>query len=295
MPERLGDSLPDWSHVNSDATDGLFHRFQSLAELMVAYTYPVGWRALNVARRKSISQLSEIKMGTPGLFSERVLAVLPQPRSAQYQSRSGPYLRRGRIVSMIDEDSEFSRLVALQSLKGKSEHAEGSKIVKRITATADECSALAERFGYKGLTSLQATINLKVVTPESSRVRVRGIIEATVETSTLGKVQIQKAKFEEHFKEYGDLRTGNLIEEGNDDIPLVDGNLDVGEAVAQNLYLTLGRLERQRLSEQDGDAADGTVVFDSDPGLADLPSEGAKVGDSVEEEDLEDLLEEGEK
>ena len=54
----------------------------------------------------------------------------------------------------------------------------------------------------------------------------------------------------------------------------MDGQIDVGELVAQHLYLSLADLEQARAREWDDDEyAPGELVFDSNPELGDAPDD----------------------
>ena len=169
-------------------------------------------------------------------------------------------------IANVPPPNEFARTIAVAGL--------GRKATRNvITATTDECVALAGRFDLEGLGSLAANVSLAIVDPRRSRVRAYGKFTASdvVQRSVMSDsvtLQIDAVPFETFFVDEaldggGDGRYDSDDEEGYDE-PIEEGLIDMGELVAQHLYLHLSDLERERFQEFRTDAAPGTVVFDTD-------------------------------
>lgn len=162
---------------------------------------------------------------------------------------------------------EFSRPLNVASL--------GRKATRTaLSATADECAALCTRFGLDGLGALDANVSCAIVDPRRTRVRAYGTLKARdVQqklSTTLGEattLQVESAAFETFFVDEGAaMNVGKFADDDDDsyDEPIEGGQIDIGELVAQHLYLYLGDLEMRRYAEYTEDSV-GTVVFDTDP------------------------------
>ncbi len=143
------------------------------------------------------------------------------------------------------EGTEFSRPVSPESLGVKGR-------MLSIEANADERSRLAERLGLDGLEALSAEIRL---TPRSGgrMVRLEGTFKALVRqicVVTLEPVEdhiegtierLYDTTFEEHENE-----EENIDIDGEDPPdPLIGGEIDAGEAVAEQLALAINPFPRK--------------------------------------------------
>jgi len=148
----------------------------------------------------------------------------------------------------------------------------GRKVTRKdIDATADECAALAARFDLESLGSLSANVSLSVVDKRRMRVRAKGTMSASdvvvrgVMGSTPSILQVDGVPFETFFAE--DEEGGGTFDSDEDDSydePIDNGQVDLGELVAQHLYLHLSFAEQARNREFETDSAAGTIVFDTD-------------------------------
>lgn len=148
-----------------------------------------------------------------------------------------------------------------------------------IDATKDECAALVQRFELHDMLELSATCSLSQDTP--SRVRVKGTITATRlarknqagEIATLDAISLPYENFFSPEEEV-ENRPLDFADPASFDEAIVDGMIDLGEMVAQELYVYLDELDMAELSEfHVPDVAAGTVVFDTDPDEEDDPPE----------------------
>jgi uncharacterized metal-binding protein YceD (DUF177 family) len=142
---------------------------------------------------------------------------------------------------------EFSRLVRLGP--------EVREVV--LEASAAECTALAARFGILGIARLVARLRLQ---PEpGGTVRARGHLEATVEQACVVTlepvVQAVSATLDLRILPEGEA-PGDDDPESPDEIESEGGQVDLGEAVAEQLALALDpypRAEGAVLPELDAD------------------------------------------
>jgi hypothetical protein len=183
-----------------------------------------------------------------------------QVRGAQMLRASAPTVgsvRPRRVPSPVASGpvvNEFSRLVSVTAFGRRATRS-------TIAATPEERAALAARFGLVGIASLEANVSCAVVDPRLQRVRAYGTITARdvmQEEVGVGPVtlQVTQAPFESFFMDkdaagYADAARAkySFDEEGSYDEPLEDGQIDLGELVAQHLYLHLCELGEARLLE----------------------------------------------
>jgi len=170
------------------------------------------------------------------------------------------------VVAAAPVENEFSRKVAVAAL--------GRKAMRReITASRAECDALAARFDLEGLGTLRANVSLAVVNPRCNRVRVYGKLQAAdvVMRGPLGSattLQLSDVAFETFFVDEEQLTVGGAYDSGAEesyDEPLEDGQIDMGELVAQFMYLYLSEQENMRLREFSEEYQAGDIVYDTDP------------------------------
>lgn len=133
---------------------------------------------------------------------------------------------------------EFSRPV-------KVEHLAARGTTLRFAADAAERRALADRFGLLSLESLTAEVHLRPI-PNSRMVRLRGTLAAEVVQSCVVTLEPVPGRVEESFDlvyapdSAADAGEVDLsMDEADPPEPLVDGQIDVGEAVAEHLALGL--------------------------------------------------------
>ena len=173
-----------------------------------------------------------------------------------------------QTVSMLGpQPNEFSRPISVAGLGRKASR-------NAIEATAEECAALATRFDLEGLSTLIANVSLAVLDPRRSRVRAYGSFAAT-DVGKRGSETLQidpPVKFETFYIDEDLLYIQPTSSGANDaedesayDEPIEDGSIDIGELVAQHLYLWLSERELAAFREAAGEFTPGTVVIDSDP------------------------------
>ncbi len=144
----------------------------------------------------------------------------------------------------IPAQNEFSRPVSPESLGEK------GKMVS-IEANADERSRLAERLGLDGLEGLSAEIRL---TPRSGgRIRLEGTFKALVRQICVVTLEPVEDHIEGTLKRLYDTTLEGL-ENGEENIdmdgedppdPLIGGEIDAGEAVAEQLALEINPFPRK--------------------------------------------------
>ena len=167
--------------------------------------------------------------------------------------------------------NEFSRTIGVAAL--------GRKATRNlIEATGDECAALAARFDLVSIGSLAANVSLAVVDPRRQRVRTYGSFTA-VDVVTKGAMgstdrsfQLEQSKFETFFidEELAEVGGGGTFDSEEDesyDEPIESGQIDMGELVAQHMYISISDRQTLELSEYIVPGADGEIVFDTDPDL----------------------------
>ena len=147
--------------------------------------------------------------------------------------------------------NEFSRAIGVASLGRKASR-------NLIKATDDECAALAKRFDLVSIGTLAANVSLAIIEPRRTRVRTYGSFTATevVQRSIIDgerqtTLQLEKMPFETFFidEEFAedDAGSGSYdsdVDESYDEY-IEEGQIDMGELVAQHLYLALS--DRQQL------------------------------------------------
>jgi len=142
---------------------------------------------------------------------------------------------------IFDEDApapEFSRSILVDTLSVTDRAYD-------IEATEDELAALAERFGILGIDSLTATVKLKVL-PGGDLVRLRGALKASLRQACVVTLEPVPEQVEESFE----LIYGPEPDEDSEEIvvdldasdppePIINNSIDIGEAVAEHLALSL--------------------------------------------------------
>lgn len=152
-----------------------------------------------------------------------------------------------------------------------------SGAICEITATAEECRVLAKRFGIQEVVSLKA--NLKLRRAREGAIRLDGNIDAEVVQNCVVSLQPVQARIRESFaivfSEAAARGTGEIeIAYDLDDAPepIVNGRIDLGEAVAQHLALALDPYPRAPGAEIPAAyAGDGAGTVDQEQNLGTAP------------------------
>lgn len=153
---------------------------------------------------------------------------------------------------MIPTVPEFSCLIRV-------DHIPAAGITVDLAAKPAELTALADRFGLLAMTELRATVILKAMAG-GGLIRVDGEFLAQVVQACVVTLEPVPATIEESFSlTYGAIETDangaeielSLDEEDPPD-PIVDGCIDLGEAVAEHVALALDPFPRKPGSAFDG-------------------------------------------
>jgi uncharacterized metal-binding protein YceD (DUF177 family) len=150
-------------------------------------------------------------------------------------------MHKNRIED-VTPSLEFSRRVAVEGIIFDRPRRE------KITASAEECAALAKRFGLIAVEELAAEMTLLRLS-EGKILRIEGKLTAEVVQTCVVSLQGVAARIEADFdtcftedgKEFfeGDDELDPALEEEFPDRVMENGELDMGELVAQYLALEL--------------------------------------------------------
>ena len=201
-----------------------------------------------------------------------LLAALAAVRLPVAPTRGVVVPTRSAIVRACATANEFPRPYAAGGLKKSARVA--------LEATDAECAALATRFELEALGALTANVTLTVVDRQRQRVRAVGTLSAAdvVRTAFDGAQKTQQlddVAFETYF-----ISEDEATEMLRSDAPLDDdeafdeeidenGSVDLGELVAQHLYLHLDELAAMEAEE---------FTPDRVPDTAPIIIEGPEVG-----------------
>ncbi len=171
------------------------------------------------------------------------------------------------------EGTEFSRPITTESLGGKGK-------ALSIEANADERSRLAQRLGLDGLEALSAEIRL---TPRNGgrMVRLEGTFKALVRQICVVTLEPVEDHIEGTIERIYDAtfeglesEAENIDMDGEDPPdPLIGGEIDVGEAVAEQLALEINPFPRKK----------GTTFVDYSAGPDEDKEGGGVSGDETGE------------
>jgi hypothetical protein len=190
------------------------------------------------------------------------LAVLCVLQASALALQCSTPARRCAAPVLLAPPVEFSRTISVTGLRKQATR-------NSLCATPEECAALAARFELMSLGSLEANVSLAVVDPRRSRVRAYGSLRASdVAQQGAPVVQIDEARFETFFidEDLLSLGSGGAYDSESDDSydePIEDGQIDMGELVAQHLYLWLAERAMDETRAASGEFAAGTVVIDT--------------------------------
>jgi uncharacterized metal-binding protein YceD (DUF177 family) len=140
---------------------------------------------------------------------------------------------------------EFSRPVRV-------DHIPAAGMEFDMTAKPEECRALAARFGLQSLDSLTASVRLKAIAG-GAIIRVDGHFSAQVVQTCVVTLDPVPVRVEEDFSlTYGapdpeepGLEIELSVDEDDPPDPIIDGIIDVGEAVAEHVALALDPFPRK--------------------------------------------------
>lgn len=140
---------------------------------------------------------------------------------------------------MTDQHNEFARPVKVEALPPDG---------KRLTIEADgnERQALAARFGVEAVETLQADVEILPIA-DGDIIRVRGRLRAQVVQPCVVTLNLLTSDIDETFEtDYSFSASDALPVEvehdlDSEDIPemIIDGQIDVGEEVAEQLSLAI--------------------------------------------------------
>ncbi|MBL6958648.1 MAG: DUF177 domain-containing protein [Rhodospirillales bacterium] len=126
-----------------------------------------------------------------------------------------------------------------------------------LSANAEECSALAERYGIQSLQSLEAKITLSPG-KEKGTVLLEGTLKAALTQTCVVTLEPLNAAIEATFEilysaeaEEESLEETFSSEDALPPEPIVDGKIDLGEAVAVQLALEIDPFPRKNDSQID--------------------------------------------
>ena len=135
--------------------------------------------------------------------------------------------------------SEFSRPIEISRLPGA-----GTEMA--ITATAAECAALARRFSLLALDRLEAGLRLEWVA--GRLLRLEATLSAEVVQECVVTLEPVSSRVEDRFiLLYGPAAaTSDGVIRADEEVlePIIDGRIDLGEAVAQQLSLAIDPFPR---------------------------------------------------
>lgn len=174
--------------------------------------------------------------------------------------------------------TEFSRLFQVENLKD-----EGTEI--DVTANADECKKLAERCGLISLVKLDAKLRVKTL-PGSDIIEVQGNVQSVIAQTCVVTLEeftspldftftalFQDAETLEKVESEEVDEMDEMVEEPD---PIDNGEIDMGELVAQQLILHLDAYPRKPGAKIDprysGEEAMRENPFDSLKGMLKTPS-----------------------
>lgn len=146
---------------------------------------------------------------------------------------------------MIPTTPEFSRHVRVDQIPA-------AGITLELSAKPAELAALAERFGLQSIDALRATVILKAIAG-GALVRVDGKFFAQVVQTCVVTLDPVPALVEEAFSltfgaaepDEPGIEIELSLEEEDPPDPIVDGMIDVGEAVAEHVALALNPFPRK--------------------------------------------------
>ena len=143
---------------------------------------------------------------------------------------------------------EFSRAVGIETLQAAPREI-------AIEADKQERAALAARFGLIAVDSLSAEVELS---RDGDTIAARGTLSATLTQSCVATAEpvpaILKETFEIAFRPVPDAAMGEEeVELGEDELDVIfyqSGTIDIGEAVAETLFLSLDPYPRAPQAEE---------------------------------------------
>jgi len=168
-----------------------------------------------------------------------------------------------RAAVRLVETPEFSRPFNARNF--------GKYARSDVCATPAECAALAQRFDLEAIGGLSANVSVSLVNRQSGRLRVYGSLDGSdiSRKSSGGDVvtlQAQGVDFETFFvpEEKFEARPIDMDDDESFDEPLEDGQVDLGELVAQHLYMYLYDLSQSEVWEWAVEDEDSEILIEFD-------------------------------
>ena len=135
--------------------------------------------------------------------------------------------------------SEFSRPVEISRLTG-------GPTAMTVEANAAECAALSRRFSLLALERLTAELKLEWIAPHL--IRLEATLSGDIVQECVVTLEPVRSRVEDRFVllygERAEAREVMLNQEEEVLEPIVDGRIDLGEAVAQQLSLAIDPFPR---------------------------------------------------
>jgi len=148
----------------------------------------------------------------------------------------------------VTAPAEFSRPLAVDRVGA-------AGLMQRIEATPAECAALAGRLGVPGVPAFAATFRLS--RGEAGRIAAQGRLEGRLVRDCVVTLDPFEAPVAEDFAVafVPEESLGEAIDlEGEDEIPYAGNTIDLGEAAAEQLALTLDPYPRRPGAELPAEA-----------------------------------------
>ena len=137
---------------------------------------------------------------------------------------------------------EFSRLIAIEGIIPDKTRKE------QVEATPEECAALCRRFDLRALSGFRADLDIRRI-PGGTAVKIDGkLVADVVQTCVVSLRDVEshiEASFESCFTEDApeieemEFSHDSLLNEDNTPEMILNGQIDLGEVVAQHLALEL--------------------------------------------------------
>ena len=154
----------------------------------------------------------------------------------------------------LDVPPEFSRIVQVSELGDTPLHQD-------LTATPDECTALAKRFDVQGIVSLDAQVKLTLL--PNKDVRVDTHFKAQLQQTCTVTLQPMKTKASADFSITYSPDADEFLGYDEEDLdtldpqfepfePLIEEKIDIGEAIAEQFALEIDPFPRVKGTVFDG-------------------------------------------
>lgn len=146
------------------------------------------------------------------------------------------------MPKQMEIEEEFSRIVAVRKIPA-------TGLAMTLTATPEECAALADRLGILACEALSAEMRFTATDSDGRRVKAEGRLAARVVQACVVSLEPVPQEIDEEVSILfldesliGSEETQVFVDADPDDdvpFPIVDGSLDAGAALAECLALAL--------------------------------------------------------